>query len=67
VAGFPNSAAEVDLHRGAPADKNDLPERGLPGKALHRICVPDPSNLPHIATAKVPRRALGERFLCKTG
>jgi hypothetical protein len=66
VAGVPIPAAEVELQRGAPADENDLLE-GAAGKAPRRICVLGPSNLPHHRNGKIPRQALGERFLCEIG
>jgi hypothetical protein len=66
VAGVPIPAAEVELQRESPADVSDLPEWGA-GKAPRRICVLGPGNLPHHRNGKIPRRALGERFLCEIG
>jgi hypothetical protein len=66
VAGVPIPAAEVELHRGAPADESDLLEWGR-GQAPRRIRVLGPNNLPHHRNGKIPRRALGERFLCEIG
>jgi acyl-CoA synthetase (AMP-forming)/AMP-acid ligase II len=66
VAGVPIPAAEVELQRGAADDESDLLEWAA-GKAPRRICVLGPSNLPHHSNGKIPRRALGERFLCEIG
>jgi hypothetical protein len=64
VAGVPIPAAEVELQRGAPADESDLLEWGR-GQSTAPHLRSWPSSLPHHRNGKIPRRALGERFLCE--